>query len=130
MNPREVARAARRSIEAAHERLAAGDALVVFAEGTRSRTNGMQQLLAGVTRYLELPETMILPVGLVGSEALFPIGDETVHSVRVVARVGAPISATELDERSGGDRRVMMDTVGAAIAALLPAEYRGAYAAS
>ena len=128
MNPREVARAARRSIEAAHERLAGGDALLVFAEGTRSRSNGMQQLLTGVTRYLELPGTWILPVGLVGSEALFPIGDETVHSVRVVGRVGTPIRASELEARSGGDRRVMMDTVGAAIAELLPAEYRGAYA--
>jgi len=128
MNPREVARAARRSIEAAHERLGQGDALLVFAEGTRSRSNGMQQLLTGVTRYLELPDTWILPVGLVGSEALFPIGDETVHSVRVVGRVGAPIRATELEQQSGGDRRVMMDTVGSAIAELLPAEYRGAYA--
>ena len=126
MNPREVARAARRSIEAAHERIGLGDALLVFAEGTRSRSNGMQQLLTGVTRYLELPDTWILPVGLVGSEALFPIGDETVHSVRVVGRVGAPIKASELEERSGGDRRVMMDAVGAAIAQLLPPEYRGA----
>ena len=128
MNPREVARAARRSIDAAHERLAQGDALLVFAEGTRSRTNGMQQLLTGVTRYLELPDTWILPVGLVGSEALFPIGDETVHSVRVVGRVGAPIEARELERRFDGDRRQMMDTVGFAIAEQLPAEYRGAYA--
>ena len=128
MNPRDVARAARRSIDAAHDRLALGDALLVFAEGTRSRTNGMQQLLTGVTRYLELPDTWILPVGLVGSEALFPIGDETVHSVRVVGRVGTPIRASELDERSGGDRRVMMDTVGSAIAQLLPPEYHGVYA--
>lgn len=128
MNPREVARAARRSIEAAHERLRAGDALLVFAEGTRSRSNGMQQLLTGVTRYLELPDTRILPVGLVGSEALFPIGDETVHTVEVVGRVGPPMLASELEAQSGGDRRVMMDAVGKAIAALLPAEYRGVYA--
>lgn len=127
MNPREVARAARKSIEAAHERLRAGDALLVFAEGTRSRSTGMQQLLTGVTRYLELPDTRILPVGLVGSEALFPIGDETVHSVQVVGRVGAPILATELEAQSGGDRRVMMDAVGKKIAELLPAEYRGVY---
>jgi 1-acyl-sn-glycerol-3-phosphate acyltransferase len=127
MNPREVARAARKSIEAAHERLRAGDALLVFAEGTRSRSNGMQQLLTGVTRYLELPDTRILPVGLIGSEALFPIGDETVHSVQVVGRVGPPILASELEAQSGGDRRVMMDAVGKAIAALLPQEYRGVY---
>jgi 1-acyl-sn-glycerol-3-phosphate acyltransferase len=128
MNPREVARAARRSIEAAHDRLTRGDTLLVFAEGTRSRTNGMQQLLTGVTRYLELPDTWILPVGLVGSEALFPIGDETVHSVRVVGRVGPPMLARELEERFHGDRREMMDAVGVAIADQLPAEYRGVYA--
>lgn len=127
MNPREVARAARKSIDVAHARLRAGDALLVFAEGTRSRSNGMQQLLSGVTRYLELPDTRILPVGLVGSEALFPIGDETVHSVQVVGRVGAPILASELEAQSGGDRRVMMDAVGKAIAGLLPVEYRGVY---
>ena len=76
MNSRDVARAARRSIEIAYERLRLGEALLVFAEGTRSRTNGMQQILAGVTRYLEGPGTWVLPVGIVGSEELFPIGDE------------------------------------------------------
>ena len=53
MNPRDVARAARRSIDVAHERLGCGDALLVFAEGTRSRTSGLQQMLAAATRYLE-----------------------------------------------------------------------------
>jgi 1-acyl-sn-glycerol-3-phosphate acyltransferase len=127
MNPREVARAARRSIEVAHERLSEGDALLVFAEGTRSRTKGMQQMLTGVTRYLEVPGAWILPVGITGSEALFPIGDETVHSVRIVARAGRPIEARRLSERAHGDRRVMIDAVGLAIARLLPSEYGGVY---
>jgi 1-acyl-sn-glycerol-3-phosphate acyltransferase len=127
MNPREVARAARRSIEVAHERLHEGDALLVFAEGTRSRTRGMQQMLSGVTRYLEVPGTWVLPVGITGSEALFPIGDETVHSVRIVARAGQPIEAKTLGERAGGDRRLMIDAVGLAIARLLPVEYHGVY---
>ena len=47
MNPREVARAARRSIEIANDRLRRGETLLVFAEGARSRTRGMQQMLAG-----------------------------------------------------------------------------------
>lgn len=129
MNPREVARAARRSIEVAHERLSEGDALLVFAEGTRSRTRGMQQMLTGVTRYLEAPGTWVLPVGITGSEALFPIGDETVHSVRIVARAGRPIEAQRLSDGAGGDRRLMMDAVGLTIAGLLPLEYHGVYGA-
>jgi 1-acyl-sn-glycerol-3-phosphate acyltransferase len=127
MDPREVARAARRSIEIAHERLRLGDALLVFGEGTRSRTFGMQTMLAGVTRYLEVPGTKVLPIGIVGTEALFPIGEDALHPVRVEARVGRPIDAQEIRERAGGDRREMMDEVGRAVAALLPLEYRGEY---
>jgi 1-acyl-sn-glycerol-3-phosphate acyltransferase len=128
MNAREVARAARRSIEIAHERLRAGDALLVFAEGTRSRTNELQPLLPAVTRYLDLPGTVVLPVAITGTEVLFPIGDDTLHPVRAVVRVGPPIDAASLRERAGGDRRLMVDALGQSIAALLPPDYRGAYA--
>ena len=127
MNPRDVARAARRSIEVAHERLRAGDALLVFAEGTRSRTYGLQPMLAGATRYLDGPGTYVLPVGITGTEALFPVGGDTLHSVRTVARFGPPIQASALRELAGDDRRIMMDTIGLAIAELLPPEFRGAY---
>jgi len=127
MDPREVARAARRSIEIAHERLRHGDVLLVFGEGTRSRTRGMQPMLAGVTRYLEVPGTAVLPVGIIGTEALFPIDDDALHPVRVEVRVGDPIPAQEIHERCDGDRQAMMDDIGRRIAALLPPDYRGAY---
>ena len=104
MNARDVARAARRSIDIAHERLRLGDALLVFAEGTRSRTSGLQQMLTGVTRYLDCPGTCVLPVGITGTEALFPIGDDTLHPVKAVTRVGRPIPASALRERTGRDR--------------------------
>ena len=67
MNPRDVARAARQSINVALDRLAQGDALLVFAEGTRSRSRDMQQMLAGAARYLECSGAWILPVGLTGT---------------------------------------------------------------
>jgi 1-acyl-sn-glycerol-3-phosphate acyltransferase len=127
MNAREVARAAHLSIDIAHERLRLGEALLIFAEGTRSRTRGMQQLLVSVTRYLDSPDVWVLPVGITGTEALFPIGEDTLHPVRAVGRVGRPIPASVLRERAEGDRRLMMDGVGLAIAELLPPEYRGAY---
>ena len=127
MNARDVARAARRSIDAAHERLGCGDALLVFAEGTRSRTSGLQQMLAGGTRYLERSDTVILPAGITGSEALFPIGADTLHSVQAVTRLGRPIEAAALRARTGGNRQLMMDCVGFAVAELLPPDYRGVY---
>ena len=73
MNPRDVARAARRAIEIAQERLSLGEALLIFAEGSRSRTAQMQQFLPGTARYLELPGTWVLPIGIAGTEKLFPI---------------------------------------------------------
>jgi 1-acyl-sn-glycerol-3-phosphate acyltransferase len=127
MNPRAVARAARRSIEIAHERLAQGDALLVFAEGSRSRTRGMQQLLPAVSRYFEPPGTWVLPVAITGTDSLFPIGDEVVHAVAIVGRIGEPVAVEALEDAAAGDRRTMMDAIGDAIARLLPAEYRGVY---
>jgi 1-acyl-sn-glycerol-3-phosphate acyltransferase len=127
MDAREVARAARRSIDIAHERLRHGDVLLVFGEGTRSRTRGMQPMLAGVTRYLEVPDTTVLPVGIIGTEALFPIGEDELHPVRVEVRVGAPIPAQTIRERCGGDRQAMMDDIGRTIADVLPQDYRGSY---
>jgi 1-acyl-sn-glycerol-3-phosphate acyltransferase len=128
MDPREVARVARHCIELAHDRLRQKDALLVFAEGTRSRTNGMQQTLSAVARYMEGPETFMLPAGIVGSEAMFPIGEDALYAVTVVIRVGPPIAALRLREIAGRDRRLMMDIVGLAIAEQLPPDYRGAYA--
>jgi 1-acyl-sn-glycerol-3-phosphate acyltransferase len=101
--------------------------LLVFAEGTRSRTYGLQPMLAGATRYLDVPDAWVLPVGITGTEALFPVGGETLHSVKTVARFGAPIKASALREKAKDDRRIMMDAIGVAIAELLPPEFHGVY---
>ena len=127
MNAREVADAARRSIRAAKERLRLGEALLVFAEGTRSRTGQLQRLLSGVARYLEPPNTWVLPIGLAGTEKLFPIGEDSVNAVAVALRIGRPVQASALVGLGKGNRRVVMDAVGLAIADLLPVEYRGVY---
>jgi len=128
MNPRDLARAALRTIGIAHDRLRHGDALLVFAEGTRSRTSALQPVLAGVTRYLDVPDVQVLPVGIAGTDAMFPIGEERIHRVPISVGIGRPLEAQALRERSGGDRRLMMDAVGLAIASVLPPSYRGAYA--
>jgi 1-acyl-sn-glycerol-3-phosphate acyltransferase len=127
MTVREVARAARLSIDAAIHRLRQHDALLLFAEGRRSRTREMQPLLTGVTRYLTVPGTFVLPVGIVGTDALFPIGEDGLHPVEIVARIGRPLDAAALESGAGGDARILVDAVGLAIAELLPDSYRGVY---
>ncbi len=101
--------------------------LLIFPEGTRSRTARMQPLLAGIARYLESPDVWILPVGITGTERLFPIGEDALNPVPITLRIGAPIAAHALSKTARGDRQLMMDTIGAAIAKLLPVAYRGAY---
>jgi 1-acyl-sn-glycerol-3-phosphate acyltransferase len=127
MNPRDVARAARRSIEVAHERLRLGEALLVFPEGARSRSGDMQRLLSGAARYIELPDTWVLPIGLTGTERLFPMSEDSLNPVRITLAIGRPVPVSRLDERANGDRQLVMDAIGIAIADLLPVEYRGVY---
>lgn len=127
LSTREVARAARRAIAVTHERLRAGDAVLLFGEGTRSRSGAMRPLLQGVARYLELPDTWIVPVGLAGPEELFPIADSTIRPCRVIMHLGTPFRAAALLAHAQDDRRMSTDAVGLAIADLLPHRYRGAY---
>ncbi len=128
MSPREVARLAARSLSAAHDRLDAGDALLIFVEGTRSRSGKMQRALTGVARYLKRPDLLIVPFGLAGSERLTPIASaEFLYRTRVQARVGDPFPAAALLECCNRRPTQMMDVVGFRIAACLPVDYRGTY---
>jgi 1-acyl-sn-glycerol-3-phosphate acyltransferase len=127
MKARDVARAARRSLEIAQQRLRLGETLLVFAEGTRSRSGQMQQFLSGTARYLVAPDTHVLPVAITGTEKLFPIDAGELHPVSITVTFGALMRTDALRERTGGDRRQMMDLIGFSVARLLPPEYRGAY---
>jgi len=127
LNAREVAAAARRAIDVAHARLRAGDALLLFGEGTRSRSGGMQHLLPATARYLHASGAWVLPIGLAGTEALFPVNDARLRPARVTLRVGRPLRADDLFAAARGNRRVVMDALGLTLAALLPPRYRGVY---
>jgi 1-acyl-sn-glycerol-3-phosphate acyltransferase len=128
MTARDVAHAAHRALRVARERLRLGEALLVFAEGNRSRTAQLQPLLPGVARYLDSPGTWVLPVGIVGTERLFPVDDDSLYSGPIGLTVGRPMLAGALLQGARRNRRVIMDSIGFAIADLLPHSYRGAYA--
>jgi 1-acyl-sn-glycerol-3-phosphate acyltransferase len=127
MTTREVAMAARQSLQVAEERLRAGEALLVFAEGNRSRSAELQPFLPGVARYLSTPDIWLLPVGIAGTERLFPMEADRLHSVRLRVHFGRPVLARRLVDRARHERRLIVDAIGVAIAKLLPEAYRGAY---
>jgi 1-acyl-sn-glycerol-3-phosphate acyltransferase len=127
MGAREVARIARETIQTSFDRLEAGDALLIFPEGTRSRTASMQPILAAISRYLERPGTVLLPVGITGTQHLIPIGESRIHPTEVVIRIGEPIESEDLVARCDRKRPRMAEAIGKAIAATLPESYRGVY---
>jgi 1-acyl-sn-glycerol-3-phosphate acyltransferase len=127
MTPRAVAMAARQTIQTAEERLRQGDALLLFPEGTRSRSGEMQRFLPGVSRYFDTRNLWVLPIGICGTEQMFGIGEQRLGSATITMTVGRAMSVDSIRADSGADRRALMDRLGYEVAALLPQSYRGAY---
>jgi 1-acyl-sn-glycerol-3-phosphate acyltransferase len=108
-----------------------GRVLGTFPEGTRSRTGALQQAKDGVTLLAIRSGSPILPAGVWGTERFWPRGSKvwrvggTIH-----LRVGEPFT---LERRTVDGKREDLEQVTTRlmerIAALLPAQYRGAYPA-
>jgi 1-acyl-sn-glycerol-3-phosphate acyltransferase len=130
MPRREVARLAQETLLTVEERRRKGDHLMVFVEGTRSRTAAMQRVLPAAARYFEAPGTQIVPLGLSGTENLMRLETDKATPSEAHARVGRVIDAGKLFERAGGKRPLVADALGYLIADLLPPEYRGEYASA
>ncbi len=127
LSRRETLRLAALTLDATRERRARGGHVLIFSEGTRSRSASMQRVLAAIARYVEEPFATIVPFGLHGTEALVPIDDERPHHADVHVRFGAPIDARALFDRARNRRGAIADAIGFLTADLLPPAYRGIY---
>ncbi len=127
MSIREVARLAGSTLEAVRARQKSGDHLLIFVEGTRSRTSRMQPALTAVSRYLDHPDATIIPFGVWGTEELMPVSEDQVSPAKVNVRLGGPVYAAQL-RRKCLRRAVFAQAIGFLIAELLPPGYRGHYA--
>jgi 1-acyl-sn-glycerol-3-phosphate acyltransferase len=112
--------------------LAAGNVLVLFPEGTRSPTGGLQQPRDGLALLALRTGAPILPVGLAGTERLWPRGTFPRVGGRIVLRVGEPFRVADVLGTAARDRRtakgLATEIIMRRIAAVLPSAYRGAYA--
>lgn len=88
----------RSALRKAEELLKASEALVVFPEGQLSETGALQPLNPGVVLIAMRSGAPVLPVGLIGTDALLPYGKLIPKPAgrRIVVRYGRPIPVEEL----------------------------------
>ena len=112
-----------------------GENILIFPEGTRSRTGTMIEGKKGILLIAKLTKAKIVPIGMSGTDKLLPIsesgdmGGETWHNADVSLKIGKPISLPKKEKEESKheyDNRCMNDIM-RSIAALLPESYRGVY---
>lgn len=115
--------------------LKSGEDILIFPEGTRSRTGAMIEGRKGILLFSRLAKAEIIPIGMCGTEKLLPInkdgdmGGEKWQYADVTINIGDkiefPPKEKEEDRHEYEDR--CMEILMRSIAKLLPESYRGVY---
>ena len=112
-----------------------GENLMIFPEGTRSRTGAMIEGKKGILLIARLTKAIIVPIGMTGTEILLPInmsgdmGGEKFNYADININFGTPISLPKKDkdeDKHEYDERCM-EYIMKSIANLLPESYKGVY---
>ena len=128
---RDDTKAALASLDTAMDVLGRGEAFGIYPEGTRSRDGRLYRGRTGVAHLALTSGAPVVPVGLIGTEDIQPVGASRprLGKVDVTVRFGEPITvAGEYDGvPSGRARRELTDRIMAAIAGLTGQELAGVY---
>jgi 1-acyl-sn-glycerol-3-phosphate acyltransferase len=108
-------------------RLATGEVVVVFPEGTRSRTGVLGRARAGVGWLAARSQAPVLPVAIMGTERLRQPAS-WVRRPQLLVRCGVAEPCPAGGARRLGGYQAVADELLARVAALLPVERRGPYA--
>lgn len=113
--------------------LRSGRPLLLAPEGRRSHTHGMQRALPGVAYIVDKTGVPVLPVGIVGTSDDFFNRAIRMRRPRIEMRIGQPLRLTPVTGKGAARHEALQanaDRIMLAIAALIPPEYHGVYAAS
>ncbi|MDP2305769.1 MAG: lysophospholipid acyltransferase family protein [Pseudomonadota bacterium] len=119
LTAREVATVAIETLRDCERMMDAGYVMLLYPEGTRSRTGRLQPFLRAAGRYLQIPGLSVMPMAQTGSERIFPIDDPIMHPGHVRVAFGAPFVSEAFPGKHGA-----LAEAHARIGALLPAEYQ------
>lgn len=100
LSPREVGRIAIETVQRAGELMLRGHPILVYAEGSRSRTGRLQPFLRAVSKYAALPEVTVVPVAIAGTDQLFPLDARAMRPAPVELVFGEPFPAAPLGHRA------------------------------
>lgn len=112
-----------------------GSNILIFPEGTRSRTSSMIEGKKGILLIAKITGVPVIPVAIWGSEKLLPIGGgsmdgEKFNHADVFVSIGEPIitpAINNLESRHDYENRILYYIM-KKVADLLPEKYRGVYA--
>lgn len=126
---RDDSRAALASLDVALEVLGRGEAFGIYPEGTRSRDGRLYRGRTGVGHLALTADVPVVPVGLVGTEHVQPVGTSRPRVVPVTISFGEPLDFHGRYDGvpAGRARREVTDQVMRAIRALTRQEDAGVY---
>ena len=127
--PRGRQRAAMAALEVALQVLAAGQAFGIYPEGTRSRDGRLYRGRTGVAWLALASGAPVVPVALIGTDRLYPIGRRLPRMHRVTLRFGTPLDFTRYAGQAGSGRvrRAVTDEIMQAIHGLSEQDYVDSY---
>ena len=117
----------RKAMRRAYQVLADGSALVMFPEGTRSRSSQLQPAFSGPALIAIRSGAPILPVGIIGTEKIRGV-TWLLRRPQITVNVGQPFYLPPVSSRLTKEELAeLTNSIMGHIAALLPLKYRGNY---
>lgn len=122
----------RNAIKKALAVLKKGESILIFPEGTRSRTSSMIKGKKGFLLLARLSKAEIVPIALEGTEKMLPInpndmGMETPSHAKVWVKIGRPFQLEPKHHDTDDGDEECVDMAMRKIAEMLNPEYQGVY---
>ncbi|WP_433132932.1 lysophospholipid acyltransferase family protein [Micromonospora sp. CA-240977] len=116
------------SLEAAMGVLRAGRAFAIYPEGTRSLDGRLYRGKTGVARLTLATGAPVVPIGVIGTDVMQPVGVRVPRRRPVTVRFGTPMTFDEYrDSEDPADWRTVTDKIMLAISELSGQEYVDEY---
>ena len=126
-------RAAQEALDTALHVVESGTAFGIYPEGTRSRDGKLYRARVGVGWLALKSKAPIVPVGVIGTNEVLPVGAKFPRFRRITVKFGDPIVASEVSfpgeavAENSRARRAVADAVVSEIGKLSGQEYTGVY---